>query len=509
MNSALRSLTCSLPRLASRSTSTTFTRPFTLSHIRMSAPSVPVPTDFNADLYSPLAQADPEIQALIDRETYRQFRGLELIASENLTSLAVMEANGSMFTNKYSEGLPGARYYGGNEVVDELEVLCQNRALAAFHLDGAEWGVNVQPYSGSTANFAAFTALIQPQDRIMGLGLADGGHLTHGAFTPKRNISASSIYFQSLPYQVDPATGLIDYDALEKNANLFKPRILICGASAYPRDFDYARLRKIADLNGSYLMMDMAHISGLVAAQVQNDPFKYCDVVCTTTHKTLRGPRAGLIFFNKTKESDIEKRINDAVFPACQGGPHNNTIAAVAVALKQVNTQAFRDYAAQIIANTKTIAKVLSSHDYKLQTDGSDNHLVLWDLRPLGLSGSKIEKICDLAHITLNKNSVPGDKSAMVPGGVRVGTNALTSRSMKEPEMEVVAEFLHRAVQIALQAQEESGSKKLVDFVKTVTEGEGASRKALQQLSHDVNTFAEKFPLPGVPDSASIKRVEA
>merc|ERR1711939_842226 len=358
--------------------------------------SVPIPNDFNKDLYVPLAQADPEIQALVDRETYRQYRGLELIASENLTSLAVMEANGSIFTNKYSEGLPGARYYGGNEVVDELEVLCQKRALEAFHLEGSKWGVNVQPYSGSTANFAAFTALIQPHDRIMGLELAHGGHLTHGAFTPKRKISASSIYFEPLPYQVDPVTDL---------------------------------------------MMDMAHISGLVAAQVQNDPFEYCDIVCTTTHKTLRGPRAGLIFFRKDKEADLEKRINDAVFPACQGGPHNNTIAGVAVALKQASTPAFREYAAQVVKNTKTIGEELVKRDYKLQTDGSDNHLVLWDLRPLGLTGSKIEKICYLAHITLNKNSVPGDKSAATPGGVRIGSNALTSRSMFEPEMRIVADF--------------------------------------------------------------------
>merc|ERR1712225_158633 len=424
--------------------------------------SVPIPNDFNKDLYVPLAQADPEIQALVDRETYRQYRGLELIASENLTSLAVMEANGSIFTNKYSEGLPGARYYGGNEVVDELEVLCQKRALEAFHLEGSKWGVNVQPYSGSTANFAAFTALIQPHDRIMGLELAHGGHLTHGAFTPKRKISASSIYFEPLPYQVDPVTGLIDYEALEKNVKLFKPRILICGASAYPRDFDYKR---------------------------------------------LRGPRAGLIFCRKDKEADLEKRINDAVFPACQGGPHNNTIAGVAVALKQASTPAFREYAAQVVKNTKTIGEELVKRDYKLQTDGSDNHLVLWDLRPLGLTGSKIEKICDLAHITLNKNSVPGDKSAATPGGVRIGSNALTSRSMFEPEMRIVADFLHRAVQIGLQAQSEAGSKLLKDFVARL-EGDGEAAKALQQLTKDVHEFAEKFPLPGVPDSASIKRVE-
>ncbi|BGP27309.1 glycine hydroxymethyltransferase [Rhodotorula toruloides] len=471
----------------------------------MASSAIPIPNDYNKCLYTPLAEADPEIQALVDRETYRQFRGLELIASENLTSLAVMQANGSVFTNKYSEGLPGARYYGGNEVVDELEVLCQKRALAAFHLDGAKWGVNVQPYSGSTANFAAFTALIQPQDRIMGLNLADGGHLTHGAYTPKRKISASSIYFQPLPYQVDHATGIIDYEALEKNVVLFKPRILICGASAYPRDWDYAKLRKIADINGSYLMMDMAHISGLVAAQVQNDPFEHCDVVCTTTHKTLRGPRAGLIFFRKDKEADLEKRINDAVFPACQGGPHNNTIAAVAVALKQAATPEFKEYSTQIIKNTRTIAEELVKHNYKLQTEGSDNHLVLWDLRPLGLTGSKIEKLCDLAEITLNKNSVPGDKSAATPGGVRIGSNALTSRSMKEGEMRQVADFLHRAVQIALGAQKEAGSKLIKDFER-VLKGDGEAAKQLKQLSEDVQAFATKFPLPGVPDSSTIKR---
>ena len=263
----------------------------------------------------------------------------------------------------------------GNEVVDELEILCQNRALAAFHLDPKVWGVNVQPYSGSTANFAAYTALIQPNDRIMGLALADGGHLTHGAFTPKRKISASSIYFGSMAYHVDGETGIINYDQLEKDATEFKPHVLVIGASAYPRDFDYARLRKIADINGSYLMMDMAHISGLVAAEVVENPFVLSDVVCTTTHKTLRGPRAGLIFYRKDKHDDLEKRINDAVFPACQGGPHNNTIAAIAVALKQVASPAFKEYATQVIANSRTIGARLLSHGYKLQTSGSDNHV--------------------------------------------------------------------------------------------------------------------------------------
>jgi len=460
--------------------------------------------DFNACLYQTLEKADPEVFKLIQNETYRQFRGLELIASENLTSLAVMECNGSFLTNKYSEGLPGARFYGGNEYIDQLETLCQERALAAFDLDPKKWGVNVQPYSGSTANFAAFTALIQPQDRIMGLGLADGGHLTHGAYTPKRKISASSIYFQSMPYRVDPKTGLIDYEGLEKNSNLFKPKIVICGASAYPRDWDYARLRKIADKQGAYLMADIAHISGLVAAKVQNNPFDECDVVCTTTHKTLRGPRAGMIFFRKDKEEDLEKRINDAVFPACQGGPHNNTIAGIAVALKQAADPAFKEYAAQVIKNSAAIAKKLMTYDYKLQTEGSENHLVLWDLRPLGLTGSKIEKVCDLCHITLNKNAVVGDTSALVPGGVRVGTSALTSRSMKEPEMEKVAEFLHRAVQISLTLQKDAGSKLLKDFLKQATEGSGEGRKQLEQLSKDVEQFAQEFPLPGIQDTSKL-----
>ncbi|KAI5453425.1 glycine hydroxymethyltransferase shm1 [Naganishia albida] len=472
----------------------------------MSSTSIPVPEDFNKVLYQTLAEADPDVAKIIEDETWRQFSGLELIASENLTSLAVMEANGSMLTNKYSEGLPGARYYGGNEHIDILENLCRERALKAFNLDPKIWGVNVQPYSGSTANFAAFTALINPQDRIMGLGLPDGGHLTHGYYTAKKKITASSIYFQSFPYRVAPGTGLIDYEQLTTNASLYKPRLIVCGASAYPRDWDYQRLRKIADGNGSYLLSDMAHISGLVAAGEQNSPFEYCDVVTTTTHKTLRGPRAGLIFFRKDKESDLEQRVNQAVFPACQGGPHNNTIAGIAVALKQAADPAFKAYAKQVIANARQIAKVLSSHDYKLQTDGTDNHLVLWDLRPLGLTGSKIEKICDEAHITVNKNAVSGDTSAQVPGGVRVGLAALTSRSMKESEMDTVADFLHRAVQIALTAQKEAGSKLLKDFVSAYNNKDNESAKLLEQLKKDVISFSTQFPLPGVPDTTSIKR---
>ncbi|KAF8632856.1 hypothetical protein AX17_004704 [Amanita inopinata Kibby_2008] len=458
--------------------------------------------DYNKILYAPLAEIDPEVQNIIDKETWRQFTGLELIASENLTSRATMEANGSILTNKYSEGLPSARYYGGNEYIDELEVLCRKRALEAFHLDSAKWGVNVQSYSGSTANFAALTALIQPNDRLMGLGLPDGGHLTHGYYTAKKKMTASSIYFQSLPYGITNDTNLIDYDALAAQAKIFKPRLIICGASAYPRDWDYARLRQIADKEGAWLMADIAHTSGLIAAQELGSPFEYCDVVTTTTHKTLRGPRAGLIFFKKDTEATkgLEKRVNDAVFPACQGGPHNNTIAAVATALRQVADPTWRAYAKQVIANSRTLASTLLEHGYKLQTGGTDNHLVLWDLRPLRLTGSKVEKVCDLMGITINKNAVSGDASAQVPGGIRLGTSALTSRDMKEEDIKIVAGFLHRAVQISLVLQKEAGTKLLKDFVRVATtQEEGKQGHAqVKQLRDEVQKFATKWPLPGV-----------
>ncbi|CAM9448222.1 unnamed protein product [Ectocarpus sp. 13 AM-2016] len=299
-----------------------------------------------------LADHDPAMFDLIEKEKTRQWSSLELIASENFTSRAVMDCLGSALTNKYAEGVPGARYYGGNQVVDQIEGLCQSRALEAYGLDPEKWGVNVQPYSGSPANFAVYTALLRPHDRIMGLDLPSGGHLTHGFYTyskkegTRKAVSATSVYFESLPYRVHPDTGLIDHDDLARLAGLFKPAMVICGGSAYPREWDYAKFRETADANGALLLCDMAHISGLVVTKEAASPFDHCDVVTTTTHKSLRGPRAGLIFYRKD-ERGFESKINQAVFPALQGGPHEHQIAGVATQLKEAMTPEFKEYIIQ------------------------------------------------------------------------------------------------------------------------------------------------------------------
>lgn len=359
--------------------------------------------------FQSLKDFDPEIFDLIKKEEQRQALGIELIASENYTSVSVMECLGSCLTNKYSEGQVGARYYSGNENIDAIESLCKKRALEAFSLDDTKWGVNVQPYSGSPANFEAYTAILKPGDRLMGLDLPSGGHLTHGYQTETKKISATSVYFETQPYKVNQETGLIDYDQLKKDILEFKPKLLVCGFSAYSRELDYKQFREAADSVGAYLLADIAHISGLVASGLNNNPFEYCDIVTTTTHKSLRGPRSGVIFF-KLDDRDFKNKIDFAVFPMLQGGPHNHQIAALAVQLKEVATPEFKNYCKQVIKNAQHLADSLVKKGYKIATGGTENHQFLLDMRPLGITGSKGDKALEYIDITANKNSIVGDK---------------------------------------------------------------------------------------------------
>uniref|UniRef100_U5EY04 Serine hydroxymethyltransferase n=1 Tax=Corethrella appendiculata TaxID=1370023 RepID=U5EY04_9DIPT len=451
---------------------------------------------------------DPELMDLIKKEKQRQLRGLEMIASENFTSLSVLQCLSSCLHNKYSEGLPGQRYYGGNEFIDQVELLAQKRALEAYRLNPEEWGVNVQPYSGSPANLAVYTALIEPHGRIMGLDLPDGGHLTHGFMTPTKKISATSIFFESMPYKVDPVTGLIDYDKLAETAKLFKPKVIVAGISCYSRCLDYKRFREISDANGAYLFADMAHISGLVAAGIIPSPFEYADVVSTTTHKTLRGPRAGVIFFRKGVRSvkangdkvyyDLEARVNQAVFPGLQGGPHNNAIAGIASAFLQAQTPEFKEYQEQVVKNSRSLCAGLIEKGYSVATGGTDVHLVLVDLRPAGITGARAEYILEEISIACNKNTVPGDKSALNPSGIRLGTPALTTRGLGEQDMEKVVDFIDRGLKLSKEIAAVSGPK-LVDFKESVHKNAQFVPK-VKALRDEVELFSSKFPLPGYED---------
>ena len=391
-------------------------------------------------------ERDLEIFNLINQEAHRQEYGLELIASENFTSKQVMEAQGSVLTNKYAEGLPGKRYYGGCEIVDQVETIAIERAKALF---GASWA-NVQPHSGAQANAAVFLSFLNPGDKILGFNLSHGGHLSHGS-----PVNFSGKYFQAFFYGVEQETGLIDWDKVEATALKEKPKLIICGASAYSRDWDYARLRSIADEIGAILLADISHPSALIAKGLLNDPMQHCHIVTTTTHKTLRGPRGGLIMMGNdfvnpfgltTLKGELKMMsalLDGGVFPGTQGGPLEHVIAAKAIAFGEAMTDNFQDYAEQLQRNAKVMAQGFVDKGYKIISGGTDNHLMLIDLRPKGLTGKLAENTLVKADITINKNMVPfDDKSPFVTSGMRVGTAAMTTRGMKEGEMLHIVELI-------------------------------------------------------------------
>ncbi|HHY34187.1 MAG TPA: serine hydroxymethyltransferase [Firmicutes bacterium] len=381
-----------------------------------------------------LMMEDPEIYQAIQDEKKRQMRVIELIASENLVSEAVLEAMGSVLTNKYAEGYPAHRYYGGCEFVDVVEDLARKRACALFGADHA----NVQPHSGAQANTAVYFACLKPGDTVLGMNLSHGGHLTHGS-----PVNISGKYFNFVAYGVNPKTETIDYDEVRELARTHRPRLIVAGASAYPRVIDFAAFRSIAEEVGALLMVDMAHIAGLVAAGIHPSPVPHAQFVTTTTHKTLRGPRGGMILVSQDWAGAIDK----AIFPGTQGGPLMHVIAAKAVALKEAMSPAFREYQQQIVKNAKCLAEELMARGYRLVSGGTDNHLMLVDLTPKGITGLEAERALDAVGITVNKNAIPFDKrKPTITSGIRIGTPTVTTRGMKEPEMKIIAELIDRTL---------------------------------------------------------------
>ena len=388
------------------------------------------------DIMDYLSQADPEVGASIQREFDREQHNIELIASENIVSQAVMAAMGTCLTNKYAEGYPGKRYYGGCWAVDVTEELARQRACQLFGCQHA----NVQPHSGANANLAVFFALLQPGDTVLSMNLAHGGHLSHGS-----PVNISGKYFHIVSYGVADGSEVIDYDQVLSIARECRPKLILAGASAYPRTIDFAKFREIADAVGAYLMVDMAHIAGLVAAGVHPSPIPYADVVTTTTHKTLRGPRGGMILCN---DDDLYKKINSAVFPGTQGGPLEHIIAAKAVCLGEALRPEFKAYGLQVVSNARILAEELVKQGFRLVSGGTDNHLILVDTRHFGLTGKEYEHRLDQVGITVNKNTIPNDpEKPFVTSGIRVGTPAVTSRGFKEEEMKVVGSLICQCAQ--------------------------------------------------------------
>ena len=406
-----------------------------------------------------LKDTDPEVFAAIQKETQRLEGNLELIASENVVSEAVLEAQGCVMTNKYAEGYPGKRYYGGCEYVDVVETLAIERAKQLFGADHA----NVQPHSGSQANMTVYLAVLNPGDTYLGMNLAHGGHLSMGS-----PVNFSGILYKVVPYGVSRETQTIDYDEVQRLAKEHRPKLIIAGASAYPRIIDYAKFRAIADEVGALLMVDMAHIAGLVAADLHPSPVPHADFVTTTTHKTLRGPRGGLVLCR----AEHAKRIDSKVFPGMQGGPLMHVIAAKAVALQEALSPAFKDYQRQIVENARALARKLTSHGFRLTSGGTDNHLMLVDLRDSELTGKAAQEMLEKARITVNRNAVPFDtRSPFVTSGIRIGTPAVTSRGMKEREMELIGEFIVRVLK------------------------HGADESVLGAVAAEVGELCAKFPV--------------
>ena len=411
-----------------------------------------------------LKKTDSEIYKLIKAERKRRQEGLEMIPSENHTSPAVLEALSSIFNDKYSEGYPGKRYYGGNENVDKVEILCQERAKKLFKVPY----VNVQPYSGSPANQAVYFAVCNPGDKVMGMALPSGGHLTHGW-----KVNFSGKYYSAIQYGLVEKSEKIDYEGLAKAARKFKPKIIWVGATAYPRFFNWRKFRQIADSVNAYLCADIAHIAGLIIAGVHPSPVPFAHIITTTTHKTLRGPRGAIIMITKEgikKDPELPQKIDKAVFPGLQGGPHEHQIAAIAVCLKEASSTAFKKYGKQIVKNCKVLASELLKYGLRLITGGTDNHLLLIDLRNKGISGKEAESLLDKAGITVNKNAVPFDPNPPFnPSGIRLGTPAITTRGMKEKEMRKIAFWINEVI---------------------------SNRKSISKIKKEVKKLCQKFPIP-------------
>ncbi len=446
-------------------------------------------TDLIKFFNSSVKQTDPEVSTIIQKEIKRMQEGLEMIPSENVVSLAVLNALGSVFTNKYSEGYPHKRYYGGNENVDEVETLAIERAKKLFNVPHA----NVQPYSGSPANLAVYYAVCEPGDTIMGQNLPDGGHLTHGW---KVNFSAK--YYKSVPYHVKP-DGYIDLDEVRKLALENKPKLIWCGATAYVREFPFQELSQIADEVGAYFAADISHISGLIVGGAHKSPVPYAHIITTTTHKTLRGPRGGMIMVTQRgleKDEKLAEKIDRAIFPGLQGGPHDHQTAAIAVTLGEALKPEFALYAKQIVANNKALGETLMANGVKLVSNGSDNHMQLIDLTPFGKGrGVFVQEALDAGHITVNKNTIPADPSSpFYPSGIRLGTPAITSRGMKENEMELIGKWIAQIVHEIAPRYNLPDDKTKAEYVASVKR-EIKLNPVVAKVKSEVMQLCEKFPL--------------